>query len=225
MTNCIIYTRVSTRAQGESGLGLEAQLVACRAQARAEGWDIAARYQGVVSGSTPLEGREGLLAAISALGMGDVLLVAKRDRVARDPMVMGMVEHLVEKAGARLVSAAGEGTSDDDPASVLMRRIIDAFGEYERVLIGFRTKAALQARKDSGRAANGRPPYGMRVGPRGILVKDPTEQEVIRLINVFGADDLALRAIARQLEARGLHPRAGGSWDPKQIQRILKQEV
>ena len=46
-----------------------------------------------------------------------------------------------------LQSAAGEGTDTDGPTDILMRRIVDAFGEYERLIIKARTKAALRSRR------------------------------------------------------------------------------
>jgi DNA invertase Pin-like site-specific DNA recombinase len=81
---------------------------------------------------------------------GDSLLVAKRDRLGRDPIVVAMIESAVVRKGARIVSAAGEGTEGDEPSHVLMRHLIDAFAEYERLIIVARTKAALQAKKARG---------------------------------------------------------------------------
>ena len=144
----IIYLRVSTDEQAESGLGLEAQLAACRAAAGRNGWEIASTFEDAMSGGLPLEKRTVLLDALTALNKGDVLLVAKRDRLSRgDMMTTAMIEAAVKRAGARIVWAAGEGTESDDPASVLMRRIVDAFGEYERLLIKARTRAALRPRR------------------------------------------------------------------------------
>ena len=50
-----------------------------------------------------------------------MLLVARPDRIGRDVITVAMIERLVAKRGARLISAAGEGTESDDPAGVLMR--------------------------------------------------------------------------------------------------------
>jgi DNA invertase Pin-like site-specific DNA recombinase len=54
--------------------------------------------------------------ALNALRRGDVLIVAKRDRIARDAFVSVLIEREAAKKGARIVSAAGEGTDSDDPA-------------------------------------------------------------------------------------------------------------
>ena len=106
-----------------------------------------------VSGGLPLEKRPALLQAVGGLRRGDALIVAKRDRLGRDVLHVAMTQRLVERKGARIVSAAGEGSDDDTPTSRLMRQIIDAFAEYERAVIGMRTSAALQAKKARGERA------------------------------------------------------------------------
>ena len=76
-----------------------------------------------------------MLEAVQTISEGDVLLVSKRDRIGRlDPLDMAMIEAAVRQRGARIVSAAGEGTEDDGPSSILMRRMVDAFSEYERLI-------------------------------------------------------------------------------------------
>ena len=143
----IAYLRVSTDQQTQSGAGLDAQHDACL---RVAG-ELAGVYRDEgVSGKTGLDKRPALLEAIAELGKGDVLIVAKRDRLGRDPLVVAMIESAVQRKGARIVSAAGEGTDSDSPTDVLMRRMVDAFAEYERLIIGARTKAALQAKKQRG---------------------------------------------------------------------------
>jgi hypothetical protein len=74
------------------------------------------------SGKLGIEDPPVLLEAVAALRRGDVLLVAKRDRIGRDVIAVAMIERLVAKRGARVISAAGEGTESDDPAGLLMRR-------------------------------------------------------------------------------------------------------
>ena len=87
-----------------------------------------------ISGGLPLEQRPGLLAALDTLRKGDLLIVAKRDRLGRDVLNVAMFERLAERKGARIISAAGEGTDTDDPTSRLMRQMVDCFAEYERAI-------------------------------------------------------------------------------------------
>ena len=49
---------------------------------------------------------------------------------------------------------------------MLQRRILDAFGEYERLIIGQRTKAALKAKRTRGERA-GNLPFGYALGRDG----------------------------------------------------------
>ena len=85
-----------------------------------------------------------------------LLVVSKRDRLARDVVVAAMIERLAERIGAKVVSAAGEGEGDD-PASELLRRIVAALSAYERALTRQRTRQALQVKKERGERVGGIP--------------------------------------------------------------------
>lgn len=79
-----------------------------------------------ISGGLALEDRPGLLAALDAIKKSVTLVFAKRDRLGRSVLNVAMIERLVDRKGARIVSAAREGTDTNDPTSRLMRQIIDA---------------------------------------------------------------------------------------------------
>lgn len=220
----VIYLRVSTDEQAESGLGLEAQLAACQALAARMGWEIVIVLEDSMSGGLPLEKRTILLDALASLVKGDILLVAKRDRLSRgDMMTTAMIEAAVKRSGARIVSAAGEGTESDDPASVLMRRIIDAFGEYERLLIKSRTRAALKAKKARGERY-GQVPYGHRLAGDGIrLESDPAETAAVALIVALRASRRSLRAIASELDRQGFATKSGRPWKHSTVSDVLRR--
>src|SRR5262245_6940932 len=111
MARTLGYVRCSTGEQAESGLGLEAQRKAIADHAKRAGLELAGVLEDAgVSGSTKAEERVGLMSAVGMLRRGDVLLVAKRDRLGRDVVNVALVERLVERKGARVVSVAGEGT-------------------------------------------------------------------------------------------------------------------
>lgn len=211
------YLRVSTEQQTQSGAGLDAQHDACL---RVAG-ELAGVYRDEgVSGKTGLDKRPALLEAIAELERGDVLLVAKRDRLGRDPLVVAMIESAVKRKGARIVSAAGEGTDSDSPTDILMRRMVDAFAEYERLVIGARTKAALQSKKVRGERV-GQIPYGYRCEDDGkTLTPDAAEQDIIAQARQLQTEGLSLRAIAARLTALGKTSR-GSAWHPQTIKNIL----
>lgn len=215
------YLRVST---DEQTLGPEAQRAALERWCAVHQATLVAVYseQGV-SGGAALDKRPALLAALAALkehGAG-VLLVAKRDRLARDTMLAAMVERLAEREGATVLTADGTGDGDG-PEAVLMRRIVDAFAEYERLLIKARTRAALAVKRARGERT-GHVPYGWQLGTDGIhLEPHPAEQEARRLIHEGRQAGLTLRAIGERLAARGLVPRGGGRWHVQTIANVLR---
>lgn len=207
------YLRVSTDAQADSGLGLEAQRSAITAAAARLGLDLGDVFTDAgLSGALELEDRPGLFAAVNALKRGDTLLVAKRDRLGRDVVAVAMLERLTARKGARIISAAGEGTEGTDAASMLQRRILDAFGEYERLIIGQRTKAALKAKRDRGERA-GNIPFGYSLNADGrTLDANADEQHVIGLLRELKAAGYTLRQVADELNRQGFTTRRGTAW-------------
>lgn len=213
----IAYLRVSTDEQANSGLGIEAQRAAIE---KAVGQSDAVFCDEGYSGSNPK--RPGLLAALEALESGDVLVVAKRDRLSRDVYLAAWLEKEAKRRGARIVSAAGEGTENDDPASVLMRTLIDAFAEYEKNLIGARTSAALAAKKARGEKTGGDIPFGFNLASDGRhLTPDASEQEAVAIIAELKRRGYTLRQIGAELEARGVRTKNGKTaWHPQVVARI-----
>jgi site-specific DNA recombinase len=215
------YVRVST---DEQALGPEAQLQAIHSWCDAEGASLAAVHDDIgVSGATPVEKRPGLNLALDALaehGAG-VLLVAKRDRLARDVVVGAVAERMAERLGARVMSADGTGNGDG-PEHQLMRHLIDCFASYERALIGARTKAALRVKKLRGERV-GAIPLGYRLADEeGKLEKDPREQAAIALVHELRGKGMTLRAIDKELQARGFRPRGGRYWHVQTLSNILR---
>ncbi|HEY1954374.1 MAG TPA: recombinase family protein [Polyangiaceae bacterium] len=215
----VAYVRVSTSEQRN---GPEAQRAAIEAWAAREGVDVAAwcTDQGL-SGGKAVEARPGLLSAIAALsehGAG-ILIVAKRDRVARDVVIAATVERVAADKGAIVVSAAGEGNGTD-PASQFMRTVIDGAAAYERALIRARTKAALAAKASRGERV-GAVPYGFRVAADGVRLESViAEQATIATARALRADR-SLREVAAALTRRGLFSRSGRPFAASQVQRML----
>jgi DNA invertase Pin-like site-specific DNA recombinase len=231
----VASTRVSTDEQAESGLGLAAQEAACRLCAARLGLELAGVHADeAVCSVDPIDKRPALLEAIASLGKGDVLIVARRDRMGRDPIVVAMIEAAIRRRGARIVSAAGEGTEGDGSTDVLMRRIVDAFGEYERLIIKARTKAAFAVKNGRGEKTGGAIPYGSMRGPAKLgsngkavktLVDCPAEQEVLALMKTLRASGMTLETIAAELTARGVERRERGAWEHSYVSRLLKKSA
>lgn len=216
----VAYLRVS---KDEQKLGPEAQRAAIEVWAGREGVSVAAWHvnQGVCS-VTPIEGRPALVGALASLrkyGAG-VLVVAKRDRIARDPGLTAAVERAAAKVGAAVQSAAGEGNGST-PADEFMRGVIDSASRYERALIRARTKAALAAKAAKGERT-GEVPYGYRLGADGVhLEPEETEQAILATVRELSAAGVSQRAIVAELAARGITSRSGRPFARTQVVRML----
>jgi len=99
--------------------------------------------------------RPGLAAALAALGPGDVLAVWKLDRLGRSlGQLITMIDRL-GKSGAGFQSLS-EAIDTTTAGGRLVFHVMGALAEFERSLIGERTKAGMQAAKRRGKAV-GRP--------------------------------------------------------------------
>lgn len=132
----VTYCRVSTKEQGESGLGLDAQLATCRAYVEREKGKIIGEFYDIKSGSS--RNRPGFLSALAMAKENDATLVfAKLDRLARD----AEYAYQIKNSGIKLYFC------DFPEITSLMFGILVAVAQYEKELGQKRTKDALLAIK------------------------------------------------------------------------------
>lgn len=138
--NYVGYYRVSTKKQGKSGLGLEAQQEVVRQFARMNG-SLVAEYVEVESGRN--DQRSELAKAMAhAKRLKAPLLIARLDRFSRR---VSFISAMMEK-GVQLIVA------EMPHATEFQLHIFAALAQEERRLISERTKAALAQAKRRGLA-------------------------------------------------------------------------
>jgi DNA invertase Pin-like site-specific DNA recombinase len=218
------YVRASKQEQKHT---IGAQRAALEEHCRREGVELVGVYEDQVTSVAPLEERPGLIEAIEALrkARAGVFLVTRRDRIARDVMMMAVIERgTLERAGARVVSLAGEGSEadPDDANAVLHRGIADLFGQYERALIRSRTKAVARHLQAQGRST-GSAPFGYRTDAGGLLVKEPREWACVELVLSMRAKGKIYQAIVDTCDARGFRSRKGTPLGIIQVFRIVQR--
>lgn len=201
------YTRVSTTEQGISGLGLDAQTDAITAECTRRGWKLDHIATDVASGKST-NGRPELAAVLEALDRGDagVLVVAKLDRLARSVLDFATIlERAARRGWAVVILDAAVDTST--PQGALMVNVLAAFSQYERQLIGERTRLALAAKRAQG-ARLGRPV----ALPQGIRERIANERVAGR----------TLTSIANDLTANGVPTAQGGAqWHASTVRAVL----
>jgi site-specific DNA recombinase len=217
----VAYVRLG-RDEHARGHGLDSQREQVTDYAHREGiWLLAVYEDRGLSGSMPLAARPGLSQALDVVRAraADVLLVTRRDRIARDSLVGALIEREFEQAGGRVLYA--EGAMEDGPPNQLMRQVLDSVAEYERANLVARLIAARAAKKARGGYAGGRPPFGYRAHGKA-LVPDEEQAAVVRWIfDRVARDGWSTRSIAKKLDQEGA---LGRRWRSPDVWTILRRE-
>ncbi len=211
MKPAIAYTRVSTASQGRSGLGLEAQQAALARFAEAEGYALAETFSEIETGkgADALDRRPQLSAALAAARkLKAPIIVAKLDRLSRDVhFISGLMTH-------RTPFIVAELGADADP---FMLHLYAALAEKERRLISQRTRDALAAKKAQGVKLGG-------LNAKGIRNRDEAKARAEALRPILAElTGLSARAIAGELNARGIATPSGGRWHAETVIRVQRR--
>lgn len=223
----VSYLRVSTKKQGASGLGLEAQRAAVAEYAKREGLRVVAEYVEVESGKKAA--RPELLKAMQHCGAARAkLVVAKLDRLARN---VAFLSALME-SGLDFVAL------DNEHANKFTLHVLAAVAEQEARATSERTKAALAAAKRRGVLLGssrpghweGRECKRQAGAKRGVRRAAELRTLAARQHNSLAvAEALRLRReglswveVAAELNARGLVTRRGNHWGKSSVYMAVK---
>lgn len=217
----VIYTRFSPRPNADESESCENQRNICTELALQKGWPVLAVFEDPDRSGTDWY-REKLHEAISTLKKGDILLVYKWDRIARDLMLSLQYERQIESKGAKVVAVTGD-VPGDNPQAKFTRHILMAVAELERQMISERTRDAMRILQKRGMRMTRKStvPYGWRADPNDEkrMVPDERELAIIDTIVENRKGGMSLRGIIKLLDERGMHAR-NGSWTPKVVRAI-----
>ena len=201
------YVRVLTEEQAMSGAGLEAQRAAIAREARRRGWELVETIEDRGYSAKDLR-RPGVQEALRALEAGDAkaLVVAKLDRLSRSMLDFASLMATAQKQHWALV-ALDVAVDTSTPAGEMLVNVLATFSQFERRLIGQRTKEALAAKKAQG-VRLGRPP----VLPRAVE---------LRIKRARDRGD-SLQKIADALNAAAVPTAHGGArWHASTVRSVI----
>jgi DNA invertase Pin-like site-specific DNA recombinase len=204
------YARVSTAEQADSGASMVAQREAIEREVKRRHWDLVELFTDTASGKS-LNGRHGLKKALTVLdgGKADVLVVAKLDRLSRSIKdFAGLMEQAARRNWALVALDLGVDTTS--PSGKLVANVMASVAQWEREVIGQRTKDALAVKRSEG-VRLGRPPV-LSASVRGRIKK-------------MRSQGRSLQAIADALNEKGI-PTAhdGAKWHPSTVRAVLLSE-
>ncbi|WGH78614.1 recombinase family protein [Jannaschia ovalis] len=218
----VAYERVSTARQGRSGLGMEAQRKAIDAFAASRDATLLDRFTEIESGRR--NDRPELEKALALARLtGATLVIAKLDRLSRDAAFL----LTLQSSGVRFLACDMPGAND------LTVGIMALVAQQEREAISRRTREALAAAKARGvklgnpngaaalrRAGHGGAPLRAAVAANA----DAFAQEIAPVIDAIWADGQStLRAMAAELNARGIRTRRGKRWHVSNVRNLLNR--
>ena len=213
MERFVIYTRVSTKSQGKSGLGLEAQQrdIQLYLDNYAADHEILGELQEIESGSK--SSREKLQEAVELAKAEDaVLLVSKLDRLSRD---VEFIAGLIKRATIRV---AAMPTADN-----FQLHIYAALAEQERHFISLRTKSALAMAKERGVKLGG---ARSQANKKHKVLKAQADAHARKVLDTIIAHRNANRTyaqIAEELNRLAVPTARGGKWHNSTVQNYAKR--
>lgn len=217
----VAYYRVSTAAQGRSGLGLDAQREAVESLCASRGWEIIAPPFTEIESGKRADRPELIKALHRAKVTGATLVVAKLDRLSRNVAFLAALQD----SGAKFIAA------DMPEANELTVHIMAAVAQAERKAISRRTTEALQAAKARGqRLGNPNGAAALRRAGRG----NAASLDAIKSAASSRADQMrpviedmraqgitSLGALAKALNDGGFVTPRGGQWHASSVRNLL----
>jgi DNA invertase Pin-like site-specific DNA recombinase len=206
----LVYVRVSTADQADNGASLDAQRTMLEAEADRRGWDVELVADEGLSGKNL--NRPALVEALERLDRGeaDTLMSVRLDRISRS---VADFAGLLDRAGKRgwglvLLSPALDLA---DPAGRFTANVLASAAQYERELIGARTREGMAQRRAEG-WPNGKPTGRPRALPEEIRARIVAEH----------AAGAGWSELARRLNAEGIPTAAGGKqWHPASVRSVV----
>jgi site-specific DNA recombinase len=206
---CAVYCRKSTDEGLEKEFNsLDAQRECGEAYIRSqahEGWVCLPDHHddgGYTGGNMDRPALKRLLADIEARKV-DCVVVYKVDRLSRSLLDFARIMEIFEKHNVSFVSVTQQintGTS----MGRLMMNVLLSFAQFEREIIGERTRDKIRAARRKGKWNGGHPILGYDVDPQGFkLIVNEDEAGRVRIIFDLYLKYEALIPVIQELERRG----------------------
>jgi DNA invertase Pin-like site-specific DNA recombinase len=213
------YSRVSTDEQASEGVSMEAQKARIEAYCVAKDWELVSLEADPGMSAKDMK-RPGLQTVLDAVRSGSVeaIVIYKLDRLTRSVLDLNRIVELLDKNGVALVSMQ-ESLDATTPTGRLMLNLLASVSQWEREIIGQRTKEVMSYMKSQGMVYC-RPVYGYDTAD-GRLLKNTHEQKVITRVKAWRVQGMSYSHIAEALNAKGVPTKRGGQWAAMTVRNII----
>lgn len=215
------YARVSTQKQAQEGLSLSAQKEKIRHWCLANGYTLVGFFADSGLSGKALNDRPSVNEALSACKKNNALVTYSLSRLTRSTKDLMNIADALQKRQVDLVSVS-ENIDTTSATGKMVFRMLGVMAEFERDIIGERTRLAMQLKKEKGEYTGGFVPYGFELSDdKKQLLEIPKEQHVITLANTYRQQGKTLEWIAEELFMQGMLSRSNKKFLPFQVSRMI----
>lgn len=222
MEQYVGYYRVSTKKQGKSGLGLDAQRTAVRNFLKSRGTEEIDSFTEIESGKNT--DRPILKSAIELCKeQGAKLLVAKLDRLSRNAKFLFTLKEELEDAGI------GFTIADMPEANTLVLGFMASLAQYEAELISRRTKEGLAEARKRGKQIGSPENLTNEARQKALSTisekarTDTDTRKAYHFIQPRKEKGWSFAKIADALNDEGYRTRTGKRFHPAQVRRVFNR--
>lgn len=222
----VIYCRVSTEEQSNTGYSIQAQIKACRDRYTTMGIADVIEYidDGYSGEFIERPALDRLRADIRAKKINRIMIYDP-DRMSRNLTVQLIIADEIEKNGIELFFVTGD--YDASPEGKLFFSMKGAISAYEKAKIRERTMSGKRAKARAGKLTFNDKALGYDYDHINCnYIINPAEAETIKLIyNMYIAENIGTIALAIKLKAMGVATKKGNWFSGGTIYKILKNEM
>lgn len=215
------YVRVSSEKQKEEGMSLEvqeAQLIKYAALYEIDLLDI------IVDGGESAKDleRPGMLKIMELMDKGVIsgVMVTKLDRLTRSVRDLCYLLEKYFSKGKTLISVQ-EKIDTDSATGRMITNVLMSVSQWEREVIGERTKAVLTHKKALGERV-GNIPYGKKLSADGVHLEDNHDEcVIINTVMYLRNKGITFRDVCKQINVSGNKNRQGNPFTLSAVHRMV----
>jgi DNA invertase Pin-like site-specific DNA recombinase len=214
-----IYVRISRDREG-AGLGVDRQEADCRELAKRLGWKVQQVYVDNDISAYSGKARPEYRALLEAVTSGRVrgILAWHTDRLHRRATELEEFVTIAEQTGLQVETVTAGKLDLSTPSGRMVARMLSAAAQHEVEHTKEKIRRQKSQAANAGKYRGGPRPYGYEAD--GMTVRE-AEAEVVREMTTAVLAERSLRALARELNDRGLTTSTGKPWTYQRLRDVL----